>query len=58
MKRPPQQTGTELDKLEDIALEQALNGYISSHSVPSVGGGETWQEASNAADVNGEKGHK
>lgn len=55
---PQQQTGTELGKLEDIAPVQALNDCISSHSVPFVEGDETWQEANNAADVNGEKEHK
>ena len=57
-KAPPVQTGTELGKLEGIAPAQALNDCISSHLVPSVGDGETWQEASNAADVNDEMEHK
>lgn len=55
---PHQQTGTELGKLEDIAPVQALNDCISSHSVPSAEGDETWQGASNAADVYGEKERK
>lgn len=52
-KIPPKQTGTELDKRDDIAPVQALNDCISSHSAPFVEGDETWQVAHNAADVNG-----